>query len=162
MSCRGRCLVGLSLFLLVGATVATAANFRLLRHTLPDLHLLPSEAPGLLPVLVALLLLFLFLWARLEVDSGCSARWSGELDHLLQRQRQGFLRRAGQRIRVSTAHGRRQRSASGPGLQLLQAAISSPAEDMDRLVQKKRSGAWSPFSPQSGDPQKKKVGYDAK
>ena len=96
MISRRRCWLSISMLLLLGAAIATASEWEPLRRTLADLSRV-TEAPGMLCVLVAppLFLLILFLWAGWEVNSGSGARWSGELDNLVQRHRQGLLKTGG-------------------------------------------------------------------
>jgi hypothetical protein len=162
MISRRRCWLSMSMLLLLGAAIAAASNWEPLRRTLADLSRLVTDAPGMLCVLVAppLFLLILFLWAGWEVNSGSAARWSGELDYLHQRHRQGLLRQAAQRIRSSTHHGSQSSLGQLSKHPIASGALpSAPVENLDRLVQKKRSGAWSSWSHKAGAPPSTEHGH---
>jgi hypothetical protein len=129
--------------LLVSVTLAAVAQEQRLPGIVVDFYRSAIAAPKMVTVLVAppLLLLFVVLVARWQCDVGGRSRSSEELDRLLQCKRTGFLRRAVQRIRGRHA------AVAGRSSHVLQIPCPLPAEGMDRLVQKKHSGAWSPAPP---------------
>jgi hypothetical protein len=145
MICRRRCWLSLAMLLLVSVTFAAIWRLEHFRRIWADLYRLASDAPKVFTVLAAppLLLLFFVLWALLERNGGRAGLWS-ELDSLLQRKRKGLLRRAAQRIRGSTAQSGHNAAPTDRAIHVLQTPRSSPAAGMDRLVQQKRCGAWSP------------------
>ncbi len=114
-----------------------------------DLYLFANEFPWLIVVHLALLVLFLlpFLLAFWEGNPGRSAHSSEELSGLLERKRLGLLQRAARRLRPRPACGDRSPSMSHSEHVTTQPAAPSPMAEMDRLVQQKRKGAWSPSPP---------------
>jgi hypothetical protein len=84
---------------------------------------------------------------RWEFRAGPTRHITEELVDLLQRKRLGQLQRAARRIRPRADRGARVPSASDSGQAIPQAEEPSPTERMGRLVQQKRSGAWSPSPP---------------
>jgi hypothetical protein len=136
----------LLLTMLLLITLGTASHKDRLDRILAGFFRFPSDDAAMLTLLVAppLLFLLLVLLVRWEHNAGTMARSSQELDRLLQRKREGLLRRAALRIRGTTAPRRRNAAASADASQGPQAQCSWPTEGLDRLVQKKHSGAWSP------------------
>jgi hypothetical protein len=146
---KGRPMIGrrgcwlLLAMLSVSVILAVVTHEERLPAIVGDFYRAASAAPKMVTVLVAppLLLLFVVLLARWQCEVGGRARTGGELDRLLQCKRTGLLRRTAQRIRG------RHVAATGRSRHVLQIPCSAPAEGMDRLVQKKHSGAWSPAPP---------------
>jgi hypothetical protein len=137
--------------LLVSITLAAAALLERLPRCVTDLYHQVNEAPELFGMLLTPLFVFiLVLWARWELDAGRSTRSPGQLDDLLCRKRLGLLQRAARRLRLGSARARRYASAGSFEQAVSEAANPLPTADMDRLVEKKRSGAWSP--PTEGTP----------
>jgi hypothetical protein len=137
-----------ALALLLFVSFAPAAPMLLERRpqVYADLYRMTRDAPGLLAVLVMgpALLLFLVLWACWELRAGQWKSLSGELDNLLQKKHSGLLLQSARKPRPARACGARLRPARRGGYALIEPARLLPTAGLDRLWQKKRTGAWSP------------------
>jgi hypothetical protein len=128
--------------LLASFAFAAAALVSFLPQLTADVPRLVKANPNLLAVLlgVPLLPLLLYLWSRWELEAGGPSHSTGELNTLVLRKRRGLLPRGIQRSRRSGAPlSRFPPRASHPS----DACGELPQSYLDRLVQQKRSGAWS-------------------
>jgi hypothetical protein len=140
-----------SIVLLVSISLAMVTWHERLRSTFEDYHRFLSERPELHPVLVmvapVLFYLLVVVLARWELDAGGGAGAGRELDWLLQCKRTGHLRLKANPIRSRSAPQSHDVVTAAKASHLFQYPGSAPAAGLDRLVQKKRSGAWLIWPP---------------
>jgi hypothetical protein len=136
-----------SIVLLVSISLAMVTWHERLKSTFEDYHRFLSERPELHPVLVmvapVLFYLLLVVLARWELDAGGGSGAGRELDWLLQCKRTGLLRLRANPIRGRSAPQSHDVVTAAKASHLFQHPGSAPTVGLDRLVQKKRSGAWS-------------------
>jgi hypothetical protein len=144
---RQRLFLWASLLLLVSAAVWSGACMSLL--TLPgrEPFRIWEEQHGLLVVLIgAPALVFLIEIVALLASVGSSGRSStGELDVLLGLKRRGQLLRGSQSNRASIARIGPMAELARPQDEASESDSGMPGTVLDRLVERKRQGALSPY-----------------
>ena len=145
--------LSLPILLLVSATLALFSWKEPLLGIFADWYRFTSESLELHGVLAltapVLIFLLLVLLARLELDAGGGASHGRELDWLLQRKRTRSWLLNANKIWDQITPRRHDPLTNVRAIQVFQSPGSPSAKGLDRLVQEKRSGAWSLLSPDS-------------
>jgi hypothetical protein len=97
------------------------------------------------------MIVFLFCWARWELEAGQSCRTSGDLDRLLTRKRDGSFMPPSRWLRTAAKPAARFLLVGNPAQDESQAEDTPPMTVLERLVQSKRRRVWLPSPLQAGD-----------